>query len=324
MDLELDYEDIPGETKRDKARELVDFIEKRSRLKELKKVLKDKFGFKKPTDRPTRTFIPHPYPEAPNFTGRVAEKQMLTNWVTADSEHPLLSLVAIGGMGKSALAWRWLQEEVIGKDHQLDGIIWWSFYEKGMIFDYFIRDFVANRWGDDSPKLKKTMYELYNAVYQEFQQNRYLIVLDGIERILKAYHGLGSPYQKDDDKTLASKKDYRVCIDPNAERFLEKLANTITKSKTLLTTRLHPKALDNQAGGQRIDLKRMDPDDAVRVHEMLDVAQSVGIHFGTFEEHPEQTIDAHEKDLKVALEKYSLPKSEFWILKFGEGREVPI
>ena len=263
MDLELDYEDIPGETKRDKARELVDFIEKRSRLKELKKVLKDKFGFKKPTDRPTRTFIPHPYPEAPNFTGRVAEKQMLTNWVTADSEHPLLSLVAIGGMGKSALAWRWLQEEVIGKDHQLDGIIWWSFYEKGMIFDYFIRDFVANRWGDDSPKLKKTMYELYNAVYQEFQQNRYLIVLDGIERILKAYHGLGSPYQKDDDKTLASKKDYRVCIDPNAERFLEKLANTITKSKTLLTTRLHPKALDNQAGGQRIDLKRMDPDDAV-------------------------------------------------------------
>lgn len=68
--------------------------------------------------------------------------------------------------------------------------------------------------------------------------------------------------------------------------------------------------------------QHMNPNEAVRVHEMIEVAQSVGIHFGTFEEHPEQTIDAHEKDLKVALEKYSIPESEFWILKFGEGREV--
>jgi len=68
--------------------------------------------------------------------------------------------------------------------------------------------------------------------------------------------------------------------------------------------------------------QHMNPDDAVRVHKMLDVAQSVGIHFGTFEEHPEQTIDAHEKDLKITLEKYNIPESKFWILKFGEGREV--
>ncbi len=68
--------------------------------------------------------------------------------------------------------------------------------------------------------------------------------------------------------------------------------------------------------------QHMNPDDAVRAHKMVEVAQSVGIHFATFEEHPEQTIDAHEKDLKVALEKYTVPESEFWILKFGEGREV--
>ena len=69
--------------------------------------------------------------------------------------------------------------------------------------------------------------------------------------------------------------------------------------------------------------QHMNPDDAVRVHKMLKIAKSVGIHFGTFEEHPEQTIDAHEKDLKVALEKHNVPESEFWVLKFGEGREVP-
>jgi len=69
--------------------------------------------------------------------------------------------------------------------------------------------------------------------------------------------------------------------------------------------------------------QHMNPDDAVRVHEMLKVAKSVAIHFGTFEEHPEQAIDAHEKDLRIALKKYNVPESEFWILKFGKGREVP-
>jgi L-ascorbate metabolism protein UlaG (beta-lactamase superfamily) len=69
--------------------------------------------------------------------------------------------------------------------------------------------------------------------------------------------------------------------------------------------------------------QHMNPDDAVRAHIILEVTQSVGIHFGTFKEHPEQTINAHEKDLEVALHKYDIPESEFWIIKFGEGRNVP-
>jgi hypothetical protein len=40
-------------------------------------------------------------------------------------------------------------------------------------------------------------------------------------------------------------------------------------------------------------------------------------------EHPEQAIDAHEKDLAVALKNYGEKESAFWVLKFGEGREVP-
>ena len=69
--------------------------------------------------------------------------------------------------------------------------------------------------------------------------------------------------------------------------------------------------------------QHMNPDDAVQAHKMLDVSQSVGIHFATFKEHPEQTIDAHEKDLKIALAKYNIAESRFWVLKFGEGRDVP-
>lgn len=71
-----------------------------------------------------------------------------------------------------------------------------------------------------------------------------------------------------------------------------------------------------------MEMEHMNPDDAVRVHKLLSVKQSAGMHFGTFLEHPEQTIDAHNKDLQEALKKNNISESEFWVLKFGEGRYV--
>lgn len=68
--------------------------------------------------------------------------------------------------------------------------------------------------------------------------------------------------------------------------------------------------------------QHMNPDDAVKMHLSLKSKQSVGIHFGTFAEHPEQTIDAHEKDLAKAPDERRIDKSRFWVLKFGEGRNV--
>ncbi len=68
--------------------------------------------------------------------------------------------------------------------------------------------------------------------------------------------------------------------------------------------------------------QHMNPDDAVRAHGLLGARQSMGVHFGTFEEHPEQAIDAHERDLSEALKNHGMPESQFWILGFGEGRYV--
>ena len=221
-----------------------------------------------------RTFIPHPYPEAPNFTGRKKERAMLTKWLLEDKEHPLLSMVAIGGMGKSALTWRWLQEDIFGYEPgtsglepcdlklDLDGVVWWSFYEKGMTFDSFVRSFVAKRWGKNSPMLGWALSDLYNEVYQEFQQNKYLIILDGAERLLQAYAGLGSPYQGDEIKK-DDIKNYRQCINPNATTFLQHMANAITYSKTLITTSLHPNRFDKIQGCLRKTLYPLRPEDAV-------------------------------------------------------------
>jgi L-ascorbate metabolism protein UlaG (beta-lactamase superfamily) len=68
--------------------------------------------------------------------------------------------------------------------------------------------------------------------------------------------------------------------------------------------------------------QHMNPADAVRVHLLLKSQQSAGLHYGTFAEHPEQTINAHEIDLAQALSQRQLDPSCFWILKFGEGRNV--
>jgi L-ascorbate metabolism protein UlaG (beta-lactamase superfamily) len=68
--------------------------------------------------------------------------------------------------------------------------------------------------------------------------------------------------------------------------------------------------------------QHMNPDDAVLLHALLGVEQSVGIHFATFNEHPEQAVDAHEKDLKAALEQHHMPQGAFRLLKFGEAMDL--
>jgi L-ascorbate metabolism protein UlaG (beta-lactamase superfamily) len=67
----------------------------------------------------------------------------------------------------------------------------------------------------------------------------------------------------------------------------------------------------------------MNPDDAVKAHKHMNVRQSVGIHFGTFGGHNDEEVDAHEKDLEVALKRYGVSDDEFRVLGFGEGRDVP-
>lgn len=68
--------------------------------------------------------------------------------------------------------------------------------------------------------------------------------------------------------------------------------------------------------------QHMNPDDSVKVHKLLKSRQSAGYHYATFNEHPEQTIDQHEKDLAEALKKYKVPEADFWVLEFGEGKDV--
>jgi hypothetical protein len=63
--------------------------------------------------RPPQPDFAHPYPIQSGFTGRVAERKMLTGWLSTSAQ-PILAVIGIGGIGKSALSWAWLQRDVVG------------------------------------------------------------------------------------------------------------------------------------------------------------------------------------------------------------------
>ena len=70
---------------------------------------------------------------------------MLSGWLAGggplranDGEHPLLLLRALGGFGKSALAWHWLHHDVDAA--RWPRAVWWSFYEGDNQFDSFLRE----------------------------------------------------------------------------------------------------------------------------------------------------------------------------------------
>jgi tetratricopeptide (TPR) repeat protein len=211
---------------------------------------------------PPQPYFAHPYPLQKNFTGRVAERNMLTEWLTKD-RHPMLAFNAIGGMGKTALSWYWVQEDVIKGGLSPHGIIWYSFYEKESSFENFLNNAILYVTGGriDPNKLQSTK-EKMNVLHGFLYNDEYLLVLDGVERVLHAYYNLGSSYQGDEVK-IDKKDEYRSFIDPNLGEFIKALASGYPKTKTLLTSRLFPKELDDLEGCIKTDLTQLDKEDAV-------------------------------------------------------------
>jgi hypothetical protein len=77
-----------------------------------------------PRKRPTAVlrFI-HETTDDEKFTGRTETQARLDRWA-ADSKVRLIAITAIGGLGKTALAGRWLRQ---GR-HRRDAAFFWSFY----------------------------------------------------------------------------------------------------------------------------------------------------------------------------------------------------
>jgi len=85
----------------------------------------------------TQWFLKHRYGLSSHFTGRVAEREFLTQWLAGNGEQPLLVLRALGGFGKSALTWYWLLHDV--DRSKWSRVVWWGFYDDNN-FETFLKE----------------------------------------------------------------------------------------------------------------------------------------------------------------------------------------
>lgn len=220
-----------------------------------------------PQPQPQRDnwFLAHPYPMPPNFTGRLVERAMLSRWLDADAAPPLLVLRALGGFGKSALAWHWLMNEVAPA--AWPRVVWWSFYEGDASFDHFLADTLDYLSGGRIKPDTLSAKDAVKALLEMLHAPGTLLVLDGFERVLRAFGGLNAAYQG--DEVGRSETNDRDCISPLAELFLYNLALLPNlQSKVLLTTRLCPRVLEAKGVGFlqgccEEELQQMQPADAV-------------------------------------------------------------
>ncbi len=208
--------------------------------------------------------------------GRQAELNLLTDWVTQVraihesllSETRIFNIVAIGGMGKSALTWKWFNDIAPQEMKPLAGRMWWSFYESDASFENFViraLAYVSKRSREEVEQ--DSAARTRSAAACALDREPFLLVLDGLERILLAYARMDAARLADDDidqrtanyvahayglpesaaQSFVGQHLLRKTADPRAGSFLRKLAN-VRAARILVSTRLYPADLQTATG----------------------------------------------------------------------------
>jgi tetratricopeptide (TPR) repeat protein len=192
--------------------------------------------------RPPAVYCVPPYTLTGTFVGRQTELRKLDEW--ADSNDAVMVVEAIGGMGKSAVTWEWFQVRAAERLPGLAGRMWWSFYERGTSMKEFLRHAVAYVRGDAPDDLHRfSPQRLCEMLVAAVRRTPYLFVLDGVERVLTAYHRVDKAQMRDDRVPT----DQRECTNPKDGEALRHLI-ACGRSKVLVSTRLMPKELEAADG----------------------------------------------------------------------------
>ncbi len=269
---------------------------------------------------PPEPYIAHPYTllQTRNLVGRQAELNLLTDWVTKPRTEiywtRVLNIVAIGGMGKSALTWKWFNDIAPHEMQSLSGRLWWSFYESDASFDNFViraLAYVSKRSREEVQALPSLERE--RQLLTLLDREPYLIVLDGLERLLLAYARLDAARLADNDldeqtanrvagalglpesaaQSFVGQHRLRKAIDPRIDVFFRKMAQ-VRASRILITTRLYPAALQSDTGGEwagckAVFLRGLSDEDALGLWRTFGVSGSQSTLlplFQTFDHHP--------------------------------------
>lgn len=244
-------------------------------LQNLLALSRDRFLNRSEVSYPLAPFIAHPYTllSGGQFVGRTSEIEEMNSWVTDASRGPTFVLCAIGGMGKSALAWHWFNN-IAPEIAAWDGRIWWSFYNRHTSLDGFVSSALAYVSGmafSDVNTMPREDRE--RELIEHLRERRVLIVLDGLERLTVSYN-----YQPADDDTLdevaegqLQRKPLAAFIDPRDGQFLVRLSDA-QHSRTLITSRIIPNNLYGYLRDDEATVRNLGPlteQDAMQLWDSL-------------------------------------------------------
>src|SRR5262249_16752590 len=115
----------------------------------------------------------------------------------------LLLFEAIGGNGKSMLTWQWTIWHATkgrAREHAWAGRFWYSFYERGALMSDFCQHALAYMTGRPLEELAKAKTAtLATDLLAQLHARPWLLILDGLERILVAYHRIDAAEIPDEE-----------------------------------------------------------------------------------------------------------------------------
>lgn len=203
-----------------------------------------------PIPTPPAFYAEPPYIGSHEFLGRKAQLDTLDDWAAPADPHPVLLFEAIGGAGKSLLTWEWTTKHATKVHGDWAGRFWYSFYEKGAVMTDFCQRALAYITGQPLEHFrKKKTVELGELLLRHLQARPWLLILDGLERVLVAYHRFDAAQVADEEAGTTdqiARRDPCAAIRPEDDDLLRALA-IAAPSKFLLTSRLIPSVLLNPA-----------------------------------------------------------------------------
>jgi hypothetical protein len=208
------------------------------------------------------------------FVGRTAELELISDWAQPADPTQLLLFEAIGGNGKSMLTWEWTTNHAVAARpaaHPWAGRFWYSFYERGARMADFCQHALAYITARPLAEFEmNTTAELREPLLAELTARPWLLILDGLERVLVAYHRLDAAELPDEAANAPTdaiaNRDPCDAIREEDNDLLRSLV-TAAPSKLLISSRLTPRVLLNASGqpipgAKRFTLPGLRPPDA--------------------------------------------------------------
>lgn len=208
------------------------------------------------------------------FVGRQAELDSLSDWANRADPTNLLLFEAIGGTGKSILTWEWIKQHATIDRSDWAGCFWYSFYERGAYMQDFCQRALAYMTSHPLKEFKKRKTaEMKDELIAHLHAQPWLLILDGLERVLVAYHRIDAAEVSDEEvDTPTDKMLNRNPCDAirDEDNDLLRAFAACAPSKILISSRLTPRVLLNQAGqpisgARRITLPGLRPVDAEKL-----------------------------------------------------------